>query len=584
LHRFIDISFTSIFENEADFNILLINILIIGMPAHYFTLKSLSNELCNLLNGSIISTVFTQQKNELLIGLSKFGDAQSPESDITVCVSVAPRNNYMFHRMGISRAKTNSVELFADAIGSVICDIHVHPSDRSVFITLDSSKQFVIQLYNTVASNVFLVNNKMEIIEAFKDNRKFMDDILQIKPSGINSTDNLHHELVPLGKLSIAASLKKIFPVLDRKYINEILSRSSVDCNTVTDLLSENEVNRIFEETKTIFQSPNHPFPCLYEIPHGDKLISVAELHHLHESTKTIFSTMNDAVKKYIFTVSRETGLETEKEKYLDKLRTILQHTEQSIKNAETHLSVDTSRMEKIGNILLSNLHLIKKGMKNIILEDIYGDGNSIEIELDPALAPSRNAEKYFEKGKRAEIRRIESMRRVKELKIRIDSIKPIIENLEKIYSSEEIKDFQKKYYSELKSMNIAINKKEEEEKPPFRIFTVAGGFEVWVGKSSANNDLLTTKFCKPHDLWFHARGAGGSHTVLKIPRGTENIPRESIKQAASIAAYYSKMRKASNVPVAYCERKYVRKPKGVAEGTVYLEREEVIFVSPKLP
>ncbi|MBA4311964.1 MAG: hypothetical protein C0417_04980 [Chlorobiaceae bacterium] len=554
------------------------------MPVHYFTLKSLSNEFRTLLKGSVVSTVFTQQKNELLIGVSKIGDAQSPDNEITVCVSVAPRNNYMFYKMGISRAKKNSVELFTDAIGSVINDISVHPSDRSVFITLDSSKQFVIQLYNTAVSNVFLINRDMKIIESFKLDQKFMGALLQIAPAGMNPEYNFHHKLIPLGKLLIAASMKKIFPILGNKYIEEILFRSSVDCNSTTDLLSENEVNRIFEETKILFRSPNNPSPHLYETPNGDRLISVTELHHLHAPTQTIFPTMNDAVKKCISAVSRKAGFESEKEKYLNKLRTILQQNERSIQNAAAQVKIDTSQMEKIGNILLSNLHQIKKGMKNIILEDIYSNGNSIEIALDPALTPSQNAANYFEKGKRSEIRRIESVRRVKELKIRIDTIKPMIEDLENIYSSEEINGFQKKYYSELKSMNITINKKEEEEKPPFRIFTVAGGFEVWVGKSSANNDLLTTRYCKPHDLWFHARGAGGSHTVLKVPRGTENIPRESIKQAASIAAYYSKMRKASNVPVAYCERKYVRKPKGVAEGTVYLEREEVIFVPPKLP
>ncbi len=130
--------------------------------------------------------------------------------------------------------------------------------------------------------------------------------------------------------------------------------------------------------------------------------------------------------------------------------------------------------------------------------------------------------------------------------------------------------------------MNL-IPRQSQEEQPPFRLFTVSDGFEVWVGKSSQNNDLLTMHYAKPNDLWFHVRGAGGSHTVLKVPGGTEPSKR-AILEAASIAAYYSKMRKAGSVPVAYCERKYVRKPKGVKEGTVTLEREKVVFVKPGLP
>jgi predicted ribosome quality control (RQC) complex YloA/Tae2 family protein len=89
-------------------------------------------------------------------------------------------------------------------------------------------------------------------------------------------------------------------------------------------------------------------------------------------------------------------------------------------------------------------------------------------------------------------------------------------------------------------------------------------------------------KYAKPNDLWFHVRGAGGSHTILRV--GHTPPPKEAIRQAASIAAYYSRMRRAGNVPVAYCERKFVRKPKGLKEGAVVMERESVVFVKPLLP
>ena len=106
----------------------------------------------------------------------------------------------------------------------------------------------------------------------------------------------------------------------------------------------------------------------------------------------------------------------------------------------------------------------------------------------------------------------------------------------------------------------------------------------MWAGKSSQNNDLLTMKHARPNDLWFHARGSGGSHVVLKSGSGKGEISKRAIEEAASIAAYYSKMKNASTVPVAMTERKYVRKPKGAPPGTVTLEREKVLFVEPRLP
>jgi len=112
----------------------------------------------------------------------------------------------------------------------------------------------------------------------------------------------------------------------------------------------------------------------------------------------------------------------------------------------------------------------------------------------------------------------------------------------------------------------------------------VEGHFEVWVGKSSANNDLLTLHHAKPNDLWFHARGSSGSHVLLKVATGSGTPGKRAKEQAAAIAAYFSKMRTASTVPVAMTQRKYVRKPKGAPPGTVVLERESVLFVTPALP
>lgn len=118
-----------------------------------------------------------------------------------------------------------------------------------------------------------------------------------------------------------------------------------------------------------------------------------------------------------------------------------------------------------------------------------------------------------------------------------------------------------------------------------FRIFKLSENFEVWAGKNSAANDLLTFKYTKPNDLWFHVRGTSGSHTVLKISEGYyESIPKEIIKQAAEICAYYSKAKNAKNVKVAYTEGKNVTKYKGAKSGSVVIKNEKIIKAEPKLP
>ncbi len=158
---------------------------------------------------------------------------------------------------------------------------------------------------------------------------------------------------------------------------------------------------------------------------------------------------------------------------------------------------------------------------------------------------------------------------------------------MEEVVTEDDLHLFVKENQEELAKFGIKTKKSghvKKEESLPFRVFTVAGGFQVWAGKSGENNDLLSTRHTAKNDLWFHARGVGGSHVVLKIGTGKGEVSKKAIEQAAAVAAYYSKMKNSKLVPVAMCEGKYVRKPKGVPAGTVTLEREKTIFVEPALP
>ena len=117
-----------------------------------------------------------------------------------------------------------------------------------------------------------------------------------------------------------------------------------------------------------------------------------------------------------------------------------------------------------------------------------------------------------------------------------------------------------------------------------FRIFNLQDGCQVWVGKSSEANDLLTFKYSNQYDLWFHVRGSSGSHTVLKLPQKDYIPVKDIIKAAASIAAYYSKSKNAKIVTVAYTQAKNVQKYKGAKSGSVVIKGEKTVKAEPRLP
>ena len=106
----------------------------------------------------------------------------------------------------------------------------------------------------------------------------------------------------------------------------------------------------------------------------------------------------------------------------------------------------------------------------------------------------------------------------------------------------------------------------------------------MWVGRNAKQNDELTLRDARPFDLWMHARGVAGSHTILRVKGRTDNPPGSIQEKAAAIAAWFSKARTSSLAPVIVTQRKYVRKPRGAAAGAVKVEREKVIMIEPALP
>ncbi len=106
-------------------------------------------------------------------------------------------------------------------------------------------------------------------------------------------------------------------------------------------------------------------------------------------------------------------------------------------------------------------------------------------------------------------------------------------------------------------------------------------GFIVLVGRTAADNDLLSFKLGAPADFWFHVSGFSGSHVIVRNPDNLDRLPRETVQFAAALAARYSKARDAGRVVVHACQCRDVRKPRGVPEGTVTLTRYDTLRVTP---
>lgn len=356
------------------------------------------------------------------------------------------------------------------------------------------------------------------------------------------------------------------------KSINEILSDKREDTDALKKDLSKFGKDALLiipeiEKLKEIYSTPKY---FLYRA--GEKIFaSFFEVTDKPEYEKIVCKNVNELLLNWIKYRNKEKNFNEAKQEILSGLSKKLKHAERSILSFKTQLAnVNESQKYKLyGDKIMENIWKIKKGDVVFETED---EEKVILIKLKETLSPQENAKNYFEKYKKLKgsIDLIE-----KKLSDAEIQKKKIEDEIEFIKNNED--------YKNLKKLAVKEEKIRDDETNKFRKFKVADDLEVWVGKDSASNDLLTMHYSAHNDLWFHVRGFSGSHTVLKTGSKKE-IDKKYILSAASIAAYYSKARNGGNVPVAYTERKYVKKKKGFREGTVILEKEKVIFVKPGLP
>ncbi|MFN3693978.1 MAG: NFACT RNA binding domain-containing protein, partial [Ignavibacterium sp.] len=235
---------------------------------------------------------------------------------------------------------------------------------------------------------------------------------------------------------------------------------------------------------------------------------------------------------------------------------------------------------QHLGNLLLINISKLNQGMNSIVLADIYNNDKSIEIKLDPKLLPQENVNRYFEKAKESRIQ----YQKAKELIETINNKKnKLLELRDQTLNSFNIRELEKIAKGLRIKMKTEKNTQENVTEK-FKQYIIDGKYKVYVGKDSKSNDLLTLKFAKQNDFWFHARSVPGSHVVLRVENTKEPIPKSVLKKVASIAAYHSKAKTAGVVPVSYTLKKFVIKRKGMEPGKVSLLKEDTLLVPPEIP
>ena len=236
----------------------------------------------------------------------------------------------------------------------------------------------------------------------------------------------------------------------------------------------------------------------------------------------------------------------------------------------------------RYGELLKANLHSIAKGQDQITVVDYYDPAlPELVIPLDPGKTPKGNLDDYFKKYRKYLVAQ-------REVRPRLEAAEQALAQHRAELTVIESGTWKPEPEGTARPFVLDRHRKATLEKParsqakragPFRRFQSADGLPIYVGRNARENEELTFEMGRSDDLWFHARGAPGSHVLVRLEKGSDP-PAETVRDAATLALLFSDLKKSGQGEVIYTRQKFVRKVKRQSPGTVSVTREKAIFVT----
>jgi predicted ribosome quality control (RQC) complex YloA/Tae2 family protein len=264
------------------------------------------------------------------------------------------------------------------------------------------------------------------------------------------------------------------------------------------------------------------------------------------------------------------------------RLRKEIAQREKLRRHLENDLTAhgEAAEHKRIGDLLLANLTTAERRGRTVLVTDYYADdAPRIEIEVDEQATLQEEAARRFARYTKARRAAQEIAERLQVIERELTALQARQSELEQTIAARDESALEDFGPAE-KAPPASARRKAAEAVPGARRYRSSDGYEILVGRAARDNDHLTFRVARPHDLWLHAADYPGSHVIVRNPSRKE-IPQRAIIEAAQLAAYFSQAKRDAKVDVHYTERKFLTKPKGAAPGLVRMSSFRNLTVEP---
>ncbi|KPU53388.1 Rqc2 family fibronectin-binding protein [Bacillus wiedmannii] len=322
-----------------------------------------------------------------------------------------------------------------------------------------------------------------------------------------------------------------------------------------------------------------HTYSPTMTTSNGKEFFYLFPLAHLQGEDKT-FSSVSELLDRFFFGKAERDRVKQQAYDLERFMQNEKNKNEKKLIKLEKTLQ-DAGKADKyqlFGELLTANMYALKKGDKDIEVVNYYDEnGGTVKITLDPLKTPSDNAQRYFQKYQKAKNSVVVVEEQIEKTNEEIIYFDSLLQQMEAA-SSKDIEEIREELAEEGYMRNRkAKNAKKKPTKPVLDKYLASDGTEIFVGKNNKQNDYLTTKFARRDEIWLHTKDIPGSHVVIRSLEPTE----KTVLEAAKIAAYFSKAKDSSSVPVDFTKIRHVKKPSGAKLGFVTYDNQQTVYVTP---
>ena len=560
------------------------------------TMSVLAKELNERLQTGQIQKLYQIDKTTLLFKIRALNEDQSLV--ITVGATPAmylskplqdlpkePSSLCMFLRKHIEGSRIVKVEqINGDRIMCIQTDkLEMDGSITSTFIYVELMGKY---------SNCIFVQDGV-ILESLIHVSPFMNRERSISPK-------LHYELPPnanrvslmdfdyneiknlltsFGDGTVQQSIRAIFNGFGKPLLDEVLLTSNLSGNEIISDLIPTQVDALAKALYELKIKLNKSNGLLTLINDNNKKAHATFILQNYKVLKE-YSTISEALEESIHNTKSIHTADKELEKILTAAIKKEEGRHQKIKDELD----DTNKMDTYklyGDILMINAHLQVQYEPSIQLPNLLSeDGELLTIPLKPNLTIVENGQWYYKLYTKLKNRMVSGEYQLNASTTKLEYLKSILYSISLATTRESLEEIRKE------CMDAGIIKKSKKPlsyklgKSNYIHLTIDEG-EIFIGRNNQQNEYLTHRFAKPTDIWFHTQDIQGSHLILRLNVDPDDM---ILSKVAQYAAYFSKARETSKVPVDYTYIKNIKKPPGSPLGFVIFSTHQTMIVEPKKP